>query len=75
MEKIDEESADTKTMVSKFDTRKTGTMFRGEISSISGKPDGKGIKIFPNGSIFEGFFADGHTHGLGRGVSSRGEVF
>eukprot|EP00347_Sterkiella_histriomuscorum_P012972 403366506 len=74
-EKIDEETAETKTLVGKFDTRKSGTQFRGEISSITGKPDGKGIKVFPNGSIYEGFFADGHCHGLGRGITSRGEVF
>jgi len=39
------------------------------------KPDGKGIKIFPNGSIYEGTFSEGMTHGLGRGVTSKGEVF
>jgi len=50
-------------------------LFRGEINNISGKPDGRGIKIFANGSIFEGYFADGHCHGFGRGVTSRGEVF
>jgi hypothetical protein len=61
--------------VSKFDKRKTGTLFRGEISGVTGKPDGKGIKIFGNGSIYEGYFADGHCNGFGRGVTSRGEVY
>jgi hypothetical protein len=75
MEKVEEDLAETKTLVNKFDKRKSGTQFRGEISSITGKPDGKGIKIFPNGSIYEGYFADGHTNGFGRGVTSRGEVY
>ncbi|CDW89554.1 UNKNOWN [Stylonychia lemnae] len=75
MEKIDEDLLENKTLVNKFDQRKSGTIFRGEINNISGKPDGRGIKIFQNGSIYEGYFADGHTHGFGRGVTSRGEVF
>ena len=75
MEKVEEDLADVKTMSMKFDKRKSGTQFRGEVSTITGKSDGKGIKIFPNGSIYEGFFAEGHTNGFGRGVTSRGEVF
>jgi len=75
MEKIDDDMLENKTLSMKFDQRKTGTLFRGEINNISGKPDGRGIKIFQNGSIYEGYFADGHTHGFGRGVTSRGEVY
>jgi len=45
------------------------------VNQASGKPEGKGIKIYPNGSVYEGYFADGHTHGSGRGVTSRGDVF
>jgi hypothetical protein len=66
---------DSKSMQDRFDMRRSGAMFRGEISQNTGKPEGRGIKIFPNGSVFEGNFQDGHTHGYGRGVTSRGEVF
>ena len=62
-------------MQEKFDKRKSGAMYRGEFNSITGKPDGRGFKIFPNGSVYEGFFAEGHTEGQGRGVTSRGEVY
>ena len=62
-------------MMEKFDKRKSGAVFKGEISQASLKPEGKGIKIFPNGSIYEGYFSEGHTHGIGRGVTSRGEVY
>lgn len=75
LEKIEEDLAEQKAMIAKFDKRKTGTLFRGEINTISGKPDGRGIKIFSNGSLYEGYFADGHCHGFGRGVTSRGEVY
>jgi hypothetical protein len=59
----------------RFDKRKSGTQFRGEINQATGKADGKGIKIFANGSIYEGYFSEGQTHGFGRGVTSKGEVF
>lgn len=70
-----EEGSETKAFADRFDKRKSGAMYRGEVSSHSNKPEGKGIKIFPNGSVFEGYFEDGHVHGLGRGVTSRGEVY
>ena len=62
-------------MIERFDKRKSGTQFRGEINQASGKPDGKGIIFFANGSIYEGFFSEGQTHGFGRGVTSNGGVF
>lgn len=70
-----EEDLEEKSMIDKFDKRKSGALYRGEIGSQSGKPDGRGFKVFPNGSIYEGWFTDGHTHGLGRGITSRGEVY
>lgn len=70
-----DEDVEEKSLIDKFDTRRSGNMFRGEIGSTTGKPDGKGMKIFPNGSIYEGFFSNGHTHGFGRGISSKGEVY
>lgn len=70
-----EELADTKTMIKNFEKRKTGTLFRGEINSQSEKPDGKGFKIFQNGSMYEGYFQDGKTHGIGRGISSKGDTY
>lgn len=50
-----------KTLTEKFEERRSGAMFRGEISNATGKPEGRGIKIFPNGSIYEGNFSEGHT--------------
>ncbi len=64
-----------RSIVERFDKRKSGAMYRGEINHTTGKPDGKGIKIYPNGSIYEGYFSEGQCHGLGRGVTSKGEVF
>jgi len=67
--------SEQRSIVEKFDKRKSGAMFRGEVNSATGKPDGKGIKVYPNGSIYEGYFNEGQCHGLGRGVTSKGEVF
>ena len=41
----------------------------------SGKPDGIGFKVYPNNSMFEGYFDGGQIHGMGRGITSRGEVY
>ena len=62
-------------MNERFDKRRSGAIYRGEVSQLTVKPEGKGIKIDPNGSVFEGFFTEGQIHGLGRGVTSRGEVY
>jgi hypothetical protein len=43
---IEDESAEEKTMSYKFDKRKSGAMYRGEVGSQTGKPDGKGFKVF-----------------------------
>jgi hypothetical protein len=64
-----------RSIVERFDKRKSGAMYRGEVNQNTGKPDGKGIKVYPNGSIYEGYFNEGQCHGLGRGVTSKGEVF
>lgn len=53
------ENADEKTMSMNFDKRKSGAEYRGEYSSQTDKPDGRGFKVFPNGSIYEGFFEQG----------------
>lgn len=58
-----------------FDTRKSGAMYRGQISADTARPDGMGIKIFPNNSVFEGHFDDGKINGWGRGITSRGEIY
>ena len=74
-EEEEESSVIEKTMSMTFDKRKSGAQYRGEYSSQTDKPDGRGFKVFPNGSIYEGFFEQGQTHGKGRGVTSRGEVY
>jgi hypothetical protein len=58
-----------------FDTRKSGAMFRGQASVATQKPDGTGFKVYPNNSIFEGFFEDGQINGWGRGITAKGEVY
>ena len=55
-EEDDESSVIEKTMSMNFDKRRSGAMYRGEYSSQTDKPDGRGFKIFPNGSVYEGFF-------------------
>jgi len=70
----DEFSEDERTLVEKFETRRSGNMFRGQVNA-QGRPDGTGFKLFPNGSVYEGFFEDGQCHGEGRGVSMAGDVF
>lgn len=69
------EEAEEKIMKDKFEIRRSGANYRGEFGAETGKPDGVGLKIYPNGSIYEGFFSDGHTNGKGRGISSKGEVY
>ena len=58
-----------------FEARKSGAQYRGQISQESLKPDGIGFKVYPNNSIFEGFFEEGQINGYGRGITSRGEVY
>lgn len=58
-----------------FETRKSGASYRGQISLDSAKPDGMGIKIYPNNSVFEGTFNEGKINGWGRGLTSRGELY
>lgn len=73
---VDDTAAnEAKAVIETFDKRRSGALFRGEVNSQTNKPEGKGIKIFSNGSVYEGYFQDGHTHGIGRGVTSRGEVY
>jgi hypothetical protein len=42
-----------------FAERKSGAMYRGQLSDSNLKPDGYGFKVYPSNAIFEGFFADG----------------
>ena len=58
-----------------FEPRRSGAMFRGQISMDTLKPDGVGFKVYPNNAIFEGFYEEGQINGFGRGISSKGEVY
>ena len=64
-----------RTMKKDFEVRRSGAQYRGQVSSENDKPDGIGFKIYPNGSMFEGFFEEGQINGYGRGITSRGEVY
>jgi len=58
-----------------FESRRSGAMFRGQLSADTFKPDGIGFKVYPNNAIFGGFFEEGQINGYGRGITSRGEVY
>lgn len=58
-----------------FDVRKSGALYRGQVTQLTQKPDGFGFKVYPNGSIFEGYFEEGQINGHGRGVTHRGEIY
>ena len=58
-----------------WEPRKSGAMFRGSINESTKRPDGVGIKVHKKSSMYEGYFKDGLCHGLGRGITSRGEVY
>ena len=62
-------------MKMEFDIRRSGAKFRGQVNIESHRADGMGFKIYPNDSLFEGFFEEGQINGYGRGITSRGEVY
>ena len=39
-------------------------MYEGEVDS-KGRPDGRGIALYPNGSLYVGYFARGRRSGKG----------
>lgn len=41
-----------------FDQRRSGALFRGQTNQAD-KPDGFGFKVYPNNSLFEGYFTEG----------------
>lgn len=47
-------------------------LYKGQF--VEGKMEGFGIKHFPNGNIYEGFFYDNKQHGQGLIKNSKGEV-
>ena len=60
---MEDEIEANRVFLDKFDKRKSGADYRGELNATSNKPEGKGFKVYPNGSVYEGFFEDGQTHG------------
>ena len=58
-----------------FEKRRSGAMYRGEVLSTNRRPDGKGFKVFNGASVYEGTFHEGACHGIGRGITARGEVY
>lgn len=55
--------------------RRSGAEFRGETNQENKRPDGMGIKIYDGTSLYEGYFKDGQCDGIGRGITSKGEVY
>jgi len=49
-------------------------VYKGKINPSTNKKEGFGIQVFPDGTIFEGFFKGGRKHGSGRLVTHAGEV-
>lgn len=43
----------------KFEKRRSGAMYRGQVNIFHGRPDGMGLKIFNQNSLYEGFFENG----------------
>ena len=72
---VDDEMDTQRTLRLDWDYRKSGAQYRGQSDMDSGKPDGIGFKIYPNNSMFEGYFDGGQINGVGRGITSRGEVY
>ena len=62
-------------MQDEFQERKSGARYRGEVHSESYRPDGKGFKVFQGKSLYEGYFSDGMCHGVGRGITSKGDMY
>jgi hypothetical protein len=58
-----------------FEKRRSGAMYRGDVLSANRRPDGKGFKVFNGSSVYEGTFHDGTCHGIGRGITAKGEVY
>jgi hypothetical protein len=42
-----------------FERRKSGAMYKGDLSTASKRPDGRGIKVNNKSSVYEGYFFDG----------------
>jgi hypothetical protein len=73
---VDDDDLDTQRFLRlDFDKRKSGALYRGQVSIETTKPDGMGFKVYPNNSIFEGLFDEGMINGWGRGITSRGELY
>jgi hypothetical protein len=53
------EDDDSRAMRLDFDVRKSGALYKGQVNDMTQKPDGTGFKVYPNGSIFEGYFCEG----------------
>ena len=71
----DDDMGEERSMTLEFEKRKSGAAYRGQVHVDTLRPDGFGIKIYPNSSVFEGRFSDGKVHGWGRGITSRGEIY
>ena len=42
-----------------YERRKSGALYKGDLSTTSKRPDGRGIKINNKSSLYEGYFVDG----------------
>ena len=77
-EHVNEEVAEDENqriVVFNWETRPSGAMHKGQVNAASGKADGWGLKIWPNGSMYEGRFEAGQISGYGRGITVKGEIY
>lgn len=72
---VDDDLDSQRMLKTEFETRKSGAQYRGQVNIENFRPDGMGFKVYPNNSMFEGFFEEGQINGMGRGITSRGEVY
>ena len=50
-------------------------VYEGEWNKEENVIDGRGVKVWPDGSRYEGFWSDGEQHGYGRMIHLRGDVY
>lgn len=49
--------------------------YKGQIDSKTGLKDGRGVQVWPDGGIYEGYWKDDKATGIGRMIHSDGDVY
>ena len=58
-QEIDDDLEATRELTYDFTMRKSRAMYRGQSLIENGKPDGIGFKVYPDETLFEGYFEEG----------------